>query len=171
MSLLLQKLSIELLHDIILLLPPRDIRACRQTCKWFSRLIGDSSLLQYTLLRENSCIVDAPSTDMPMKCRIEALQRWERAWEVLRIRTLVRNIPSEGMNFLTVRICDGYLIGMQMHRGCITGYYYLSIHDPTLSSPQGDVNWTSVKFQPYGVPPTACVFATEHNMTAIVYVS
>jgi F-box domain len=168
MSLLLQMLSIELLHEIFIFLPPCDIRACRQTCKRFSNLIGDSSLLHYILLRENSCIVDTPSTDMPVKCRIEALQRWERAWDVLRTRTLGRDIPCpEGMNSRTYSICDGYLIGM--HHGFKTGYYYLSIHDPTLSSPQGDVNWTSVSFQPY-VPPAACVFATEHNMTAIISV-
>jgi hypothetical protein len=169
MSLLLQKLSIELIHQIILLLPPRDIRACRQTCKGFSNLIGDSLLLRYILSRENSCVVDTPSTDMPVKCRLEALQRWERAWDVLRMRTLARDVPCpEGTNFFTYEICDNFLIGVPLLP--TRGYHYLSIHDPTLSSSQGSGIWTWVNFQSYGMP-IACVFAIEHNMTVIISVS
>jgi F-box domain len=164
MSLLLQKLSIELLHEIVLFLPPRDIRACRQTCKGFSKLIGDSLLLQYILLRDNTCIVDIPSTDMPVKCRLEALQRWERAWEDLRIRTLVRDMKVPGRkNDLLYTIHSNFLIGLRY--GSPPGYYYLLIHDPI----QDDYNWTWVDYQPYG-ERISSVFATEQNLTVITSV-
>jgi hypothetical protein len=168
MSLLLQKLSIELLHEIVLLLPTCDIRACRQTCKGFSRLIGDSLLLPYILSRENSCIVDIPSTDMPVKCRLEALQRWERAWDVLRMRTLVRDMQVPGgKDDLLYTICANFLIGVRY--GSAPGYYYLPIHDPILPSSHGDYNWTWVDFQPYG-RQISSVFAVEQNMTVITSV-
>jgi F-box domain len=168
MSLLLPKLSIELLHEIVLFLPPRDIRACRQTCKGFSRLIGDSLLLQYILLRDNSCVVDNPSTDMSVKCRLEALQRWERAWEVMRIRTLVcdMQVPG-GKDDLTYTIRSNFLIGVSRY-GNPPGYYYLAINDPI----QDDCNWTWVDCQPYGTQRRLfSVFATEQNLTVITSVS
>jgi hypothetical protein len=102
---------------------------------------------------------------MQAKCRLEALQRWERAWDVLRMRTLPRDVPCpEGTNSLTYTICDSFLIGVRCSPN--PGYYYLSIHDST----RGDDNWTWVDFRRYG-KPIACVFATEHNMTMIISIS
>jgi hypothetical protein len=39
--------------------------------------------------------------DMLVKCRLEALQRWERAWDVLRMYTLARDVLyPERMGYL-----------------------------------------------------------------------
>jgi F-box domain len=172
MSLLL--LSISLLHEIFLFLSPRNIRACRQTCKGFSNLVGDSLLLQYILSRENSCVVDIPSSDTPVNCRLEILQRWERAWDVLRMRTLARDVPCPEGKGLPYVICDNFLIGMRINPPTRFNppheYHYLSIYDPTFSSSPGNDNWTRVDLKSHGMPIT-WVFATELNMTVIVSTS
>jgi hypothetical protein len=88
---------------------------------------------------------------MPVKSRLEALQRWERAWDVLRMRTLARDVPCPEQTYtLTYKICDNFLIGIRQRP--TPGYYYLSLHDPTLLSSQGDDNWTWVDPQLHGMP-------------------
>ena len=162
MCLLLQKLCVELLFDILSYLPPHDIRACRQTCKRLSDLVEHSPSLQYTLLRANSRVVDVPCPRTPINSRLDALRRWERAWERLSgQRVLVRDLRGPGLrNEVTqYAIRDGFLIGIDKSR--IPGYYYL----PISCVPSG--GWTRVGFPSRG-KPLAVVFVMEHGMTVVV---
>ncbi len=167
MCLLLQKLCVELLFEIVSCLPPRDMRACRQTCKRLSGLIEGSPLLQYMISRANSCVVDVPSLAAPVDSRLDALRRWERAWERLSVHTLVRDLRGPGDEVTHYAICDGFLIGIDKSR--TPGYYYRPICAPLSSSRSQDDErgWTRVDFPSRG-SLLAVIFAMEHDMTAVV---
>lgn len=173
MCLLLQKLCVELLCEIVSCLPLRDIRACRQTCKRLSGLIEGSPLLQYMISRANSCVVDVPSLVAPVDSRLDALRRWERAWERLSVHTLVRDLRGPGDEVVPhYAICDGFLIGLSKSR--TPGYYYRPICAPPPSSSSSsssprpeDDGWTRVDFPSRG-SLLAVIFAMEHDMTVVV---
>ncbi|KAI9450201.1 hypothetical protein BJY52DRAFT_1227339 [Lactarius psammicola] len=166
MCLLLQKLCVELLYEIVSCLPPHDIRACRQTCKRFSDLIEGSPLLQYMISRANSCVVDVPSLVAPIDSRLDALRRWERAWERLSVHTLERDLRGPGDEVTHYAIRDGSLIGIDKSR--TPGYYYRPICASPPSSPHDDERgWTRVDFPSRG-SLLAVVFAMEYEMTAVI---
>ncbi|KAI9431737.1 hypothetical protein H4582DRAFT_2062503 [Lactarius indigo] len=170
MCLLLQKLCVELLFEIVSCLPPCDLRACRQTCKRLSGLIDGSPLLQYMISRANSCVVDVPSLIAPVDSRLDALRRWERAWERLSVHTLVRDLrgPGGGGEVTHYAICDGFLIGVDKSR--TPGYYYRPIFGaPPAPQDDGDDEhgWTRVDFPSRG-SLLAVVFAVEHELTVVI---
>lgn len=159
MCLLLQKLCVELLFEIVSCLPPHDLRACRQTCKRLSGLIEGSPLLQYMISRANSCVVDVPSLPAPVDSRLDALRRWERAWERLSVHALVRDLRGPEGEVTHYAICDGFLIGVDKSR--TPGYHYRPICAPH------DDGWTRVDFPSRGAL-LAVVFAVEHDLTVVV---
>ncbi|KAH8989900.1 hypothetical protein EDB86DRAFT_3080666 [Lactarius hatsudake] len=168
MCLLLQKLCVELLFEIVSSLPPHDLRACRQTCKGLSGLIEGSPLLQYMISRANSCVVDVPSLPAPVDSRLGALRRWERAWERLSVRTLVRDLRGPAGEVTHYAICDGVLIGVDKSR--TPGYYHRPICAPPPSQDDdgdGRCGWTRVDFPSRG-SLLAVVFAVEHDLTVVV---
>jgi len=106
--------------------------------------------------------VDVPCPRTPINSRLDALRRWERAWERLSgQRVLVRDLRGPGLrNEVTqYAIRDGFLIGIDKSR--IPGYYYL----PISCVPSG--GWTRVGFPSRG-KPLAVVFVMEHGMTVVV---
>ncbi|KAI0261880.1 hypothetical protein BC834DRAFT_421422 [Gloeopeniophorella convolvens] len=159
MSLLLQKLCVELLLEVIFSLPLRDVGACRQTCRLLSSIIKGSSLLQYTISQVNSSVLDIKTLDIPVDLRLDALRKWERSWQKLRVRAIAHTVAGPlDERSARYEIYDAFLINVDKSHN--PGYNYRPIHN-VLS------NWTRVNFQSRATP-LSVIFAMEHCMVAVI---
>jgi F-box domain len=162
-------LSNELLIEIISNLCPNDISACRQTCRQLNDLIVDSQLIQYIIRTALSGVFDPLDPGLSLPERFEALERWEKAWAEVDLRTpnaridapvpAGRGHPVEfsfGRYFVVIR--EGYARS--------AGYSFLDMLS-TFSSHATAALWTTIKIN----TPNVLVFAFASELDLAVAIS
>jgi hypothetical protein len=116
----------ELLLSIVVRLSLADILSSMLSCRRFSVLIVESSLMQYLIRVLRNGLYDPLISDMPIPQRTEALETWERAW-----LSLSMNKPSQHYQLSAIGLEDpkkctvhsGILIGTQFNKLYLSGAY------------------------------------------------
>jgi len=116
----------EVLLSVAINLSLADLLSFTHSCRRFSAMIAQSSLMQYLIRVMRNGLYDPLTTDMSIPQRVEALEAWERAWLELSLRkpphryrlsTIGPNDPKR------YRVQNGILIGSQRNGLHLSGSY------------------------------------------------
>ena len=87
MALLLFTLPDELIVELFSYLHPRDIAACQRSCRQLNDTVIHSLLLQYLIRVGKLGLHDPLLPNHTVSQRIEALRKWEAAWNDVEIKS------------------------------------------------------------------------------------
>ena len=162
-------LSNQLLNKIISNLGPKDIFACRGTCRQLNDLIVNSQLIQYIIRTALSGVYDPLDTSLSLPERLVALQRWETAWQEIDLRESDACIdPPVPTGCASFKVSFGrYFIVINQGYHKKASYSFLDM-DATYSSQHTPVAcWTTIKID----TPNVLVFAFASELDLVVAMS
>jgi F-box domain len=161
-------LSVEILVEILAILQPRDIIACKLTCRMLRDVIDHSSLIQYIVQAFLAGVHDPLIPGASIAERSTALQCLENAWHDLDVRKRTAHIThGTAWPWLNYIIHDDYLLairGDSDNPAQPPGYSYIDLRQsPSFTN----LLWTRVDVAWHG---QHCVFAfaAEENDLAVV---
>ena len=109
----LLSLPSEVLIEILSYLRPRDIAACQRSCRQLNDTVSHSQLLRYLIRVGRAGLHDPLLPGYTIPQRIEALEKWEAAWNNLEMIEsschIKHTVPCE-ISSLRCRIHDDFLI-------------------------------------------------------------
>ncbi|KAI0301473.1 hypothetical protein BC826DRAFT_989875 [Russula brevipes] len=161
----------EVLLSIVVKLSLADILSLILSCRRFSVLIVESSLMQYLIRVLRNGLYDPLVSDMPIPQRTEALETWERAW-----LSLSMNEPSQHYQLSAIGLEDskkctvhsGILIGTQFNKLYLSGAYcYLDfLH---LLNPSKDLARIGIPNVGSDTHVQSWTYAPESDLMAIIF--
>lgn len=160
--------SAEVLIEILAHLPPRDIVACKLTCKKLHDVIADSSFIQYIIQTSLAGVHDPLRSGAPIVERLSALKALEATWRDLDVRQRTTQITrGAAWPWLNYTVHDDYLVavrGDSDNPDQPPGYSYIDLRQQD-ASPEPlwskvDVPWSSQH----------CMFAFSANENGLAVV-
>ena len=129
----------EVLLFMVIKLSLADVLSLMHSCRRFSRLMAQSSLVQYLIQTMRNGLYDHLASDMSIPQRIKALEIWERAWLELTVSE-----PSQRYQLTAIglddpkrcRVQSGILIGTQFNNLHPPGAYCYLDFSHLLSQPK-----------------------------------
>jgi hypothetical protein len=119
----------EVLLSMVIDLSLADLLSFVHSCRRFSALIAQSSLMQYLIRVMRNGLYDPLITDMSIPQRVRALETWEKAWLDLSLSESPRRYRLSAIGLDDPKRCrvqSGILIGTQLNDLSLSGaYFYL----------------------------------------------
>ncbi|KAI0266788.1 hypothetical protein BC834DRAFT_113298 [Gloeopeniophorella convolvens] len=162
-------LSTEILIEILILLPLRDVITCKLTCKRLHDVVAQSQQLQYVVQTMLAGAYDPLLPGPTIPERLEALHRLEDSWRDLNIQQRTARIAhGSAWPLLNYAIRDDYLLAVRTDSQVPNqppGYSYIDLRQPL---PYTDLPWTKIDAV---WQDQHCVFAfaaDEHDLAVVV---
>ena len=162
----------EVLLFMVIKLPLADLSSLMHSCRRFSALIAQSSLVQYLIQTMRNGLYDPLISDMSIPQRVKTLEIWERAWLELTVSE-----PSQRYQLTAIglddpkrcRVQSGILIGTQFHPLHLSGYCYLD-YSHLLNQPEvvARIDIPNIGGDPH---VQSWTYAPENDLMAIIFQS
>jgi hypothetical protein len=163
----------EVLIEIFSYLRPRDIAACMRSCRRLNDTVIHSQLLRYLIRVGRAGLHDPLLPGYTIRQRIEALEKWEAAWNNLEmikdschVKHMVPYEPYENrsLSSLPCEIHDDFLIIINCHR--IPGYAYIDLR--TLQLEVKKDPWTKIANESWNHKGSDFVFSVQQDLVLVI---
>ena len=160
----------EILVEFFSYLGPRDIAACQRSCRQLNDVIIHSRLLQYLLRVGRSGLHDPLLPIYTISQRIEALKKWESAWNDVETKGLGQvkykvACPFEWRFDCTSRIHNDFLIVTKSRYFDSPGYGYVDLR--AFQSEEERCSWTTIANQSWSDKHCQFAFSVEQDLTLV----
>ena len=162
----LLSLPSEVLGIIFSYLRPRDIAACQGSCRRLNDTVNHSQLLRYLIRVGRAGLHDPLLPGYTIPQRIEALKKWEAAWnslEMIESPCHVKHVvPSEHISPCTIH--DDFLI--MINRRNIPGYAYIDLRTFQLEVKKDP--WTNIANESWRHKVSHFVFSVQRDLVLVI---
>ena len=163
----------ELIVELFSYLHPRDIAACQRSCRQLNDTIIRSQRLQYHIRLGRSGLYDPQFPSHTVSQRIDALEKWETAWNDVETKSLSQvkykvACPFKCRFDCTSRIHNDFLIVTKSRIFDSPGYGYVDLR--AFQSEGEKCSWTTITNHSWGYTNSKhCDFAfsAEEDLTLV----
>jgi len=165
----------EILIEIFSYLGPRDIAACQRSCRQLNDIIIHSRLLQYLIRVGRSGLHDPLLPIYTISQRIEALEKWETAWNNVETKTqssgqvkykVACPFKSRYRFDCTTWIHDDFLIVTKSRYFDTPGYGYVDMR--AFQSEGERCSWTTIANHSWSDKYSHFAFSVEQDLVLVV---
>ena len=160
----------ELIVELFSYLHPRDIAACQRSCRQLNDTIIHSRLLQYLIHVGRSGLHDPLFPIYTISQRIEALEKWETAWNDVETKSSSQvkykvACPFKCRFDSTSRIHDDFLIVTKSSLFDSPGYGYVDLR--AFQSEGKRCSWTTIANHSWGDKYFRFAFFVEQDLVLV----
>ena len=160
----------ELIVELFSYLHPRDIAACQRSCRQLNDTIIHSQRLQNLIRVERSGLYDPQFSTHTVSQRIEALEKWETAWNNVETKSFSQvkykvACPFEWRFDCTSRIHNDFLIVTKSRYFDSPGYGYVDLR--AFQSEEERCSWTTIANQSWSDKHCQFAFSVEQDLTLV----